>query len=57
MLDFTQGWSWFVAGLGTTLSFAILVVLGSRGLHGFSARGSVGERAGHRATCSVLVVR
>lgn len=27
MLDFTQGWSWFVAGLGTTLFFALLVIV------------------------------
>lgn len=36
---------------------ASLIVLGSRGLHGVRALGSVSERVGHRATCSVLVVR
>jgi len=36
---------------------ADLVVVGSRGLHGVSALGSVGERVAHRAPCSVLVVR
>lgn len=36
---------------------ADLIVLGSRGLHGFSALGSVSERVAHKATCSVLVVR
>jgi Universal stress protein family len=36
---------------------ADLVVLGSRGLHGLPALGSVSERVAHRATCSVLVVR
>lgn len=34
-----------------------LVVVGSRGLHGLSALGSVSERVAHQAPCSVLVVR
>lgn len=34
-----------------------LIVLGSRGLHGFASLGSVSERVAHRASCSVLVVR
>lgn len=34
-----------------------LVVIGSRGLHGIGALGSVSERVAHRASCSVLVVR
>jgi nucleotide-binding universal stress UspA family protein len=34
-----------------------LLVLGSRGLRGVYALGSVSERAAHRAGCSVLVVR
>ena len=34
-----------------------LVVVGSRGLHGLSAVGSVSERVAHRAASSVLVVR
>jgi nucleotide-binding universal stress UspA family protein len=34
-----------------------LLVVGSRGLHGPSALGSVSERVGHRASSSVLVVR
>lgn len=34
-----------------------LVVLGSRGLHGVSALGSVSERVAHRAASSVLVVQ
>lgn len=34
-----------------------LIVLGSRGLHGIRALGSVSERVAHRAPCSVLVVR
>jgi nucleotide-binding universal stress UspA family protein len=38
-------------------SSADLVVVGSRGLHGIRALGSVSERIGHRAACSVLVVR
>lgn len=36
---------------------ADLLVVGSRGLHGPKALGSVSERVGHRAACSVLVVR
>jgi nucleotide-binding universal stress UspA family protein len=34
-----------------------LLVVGSRGLHGLAALGSVSERLAHRAACSVLVVR
>jgi nucleotide-binding universal stress UspA family protein len=34
-----------------------LLVVGSRGLHGPRALGSVSERAAHQAACSVLVVR
>jgi nucleotide-binding universal stress UspA family protein len=36
---------------------ADLLVVGSRGLHGLRALGSVSERIAHRARCSVLVVR
>jgi nucleotide-binding universal stress UspA family protein len=36
---------------------ADLVVVGSRGLHGPRALGSVSERVAHRAACSTLVVR
>ena len=36
---------------------ADLLVVGSRGLHGARALGSVSERAAHKAPCSVLVVR
>lgn len=36
---------------------ADLLVVGSRGLHGPMALGSVSERVAHRAVCSVLVVR
>ena len=36
---------------------ADLVVVGSRGLHGPAALGSVSERVAHRAASSVLVVR
>jgi nucleotide-binding universal stress UspA family protein len=32
-------------------------VLGSRGLRGVRALGSVSEQVGHEAACSVLVVR
>jgi nucleotide-binding universal stress UspA family protein len=34
-----------------------LVVIGSRGLHGVRALGSVSERVAHQAACSVLVIR
>lgn len=37
--------------------YADLVVVGSRGLHGLSALGSVSERVAHTAACSALVVR
>jgi nucleotide-binding universal stress UspA family protein len=36
---------------------ADLLVVGSRGLHGPRALGSVSERVGHRSSSSVLVVR
>jgi nucleotide-binding universal stress UspA family protein len=36
---------------------ADLLVVGSRGLHGFASLGSVSERVAHRAHCSTLVVR
>lgn len=36
---------------------ADLLFVGSRGLHGLRALGSVSERLAHRAACSVLVVR
>lgn len=36
---------------------ADLLVLGSRGLHGLKALGSVSERVAHRAGCSTLIVR
>ena len=34
-----------------------LLVVGSRGLHGVKALGSVSERVAHRAPCSTLIVR
>ena len=36
---------------------ASLVVVGSRGLHGVRALGSVSERVVHEVPCSVLVAR
>jgi len=36
---------------------ADLLVVGSRGLHGLKALGSVSERVAHNARCSVLIVR
>ena len=46
-----------VEALLAAASDADLLVVGSRGLHGLRALGSVSERVAHRATCSVLVVR
>ena len=43
--------------LATASEFADLVVVGSRGLHGLKALGSVSERVAHQARSSVLVVR
>jgi nucleotide-binding universal stress UspA family protein len=34
-----------------------LLIVGSRGLHGFKSLGSVAERVAHRAFCPVLIVR
>ena len=36
---------------------ADIIVVGSRGLHGIKALGSVSERVAHQAKCSVIVVR
>lgn len=44
------------AALRDRSSLADLIVVGSRGLHGVRALGSVSERIAHRANCSVLVV-
>jgi nucleotide-binding universal stress UspA family protein len=46
-----------VDALVAASSGADLVVVGSRGLHGLQALGSVSERVAHRALASVLVVR
>lgn len=46
-----------VAVLTAAGADADLLVLGSRGMHGIRALGSVSERVAHRATCSTLVVR
>jgi nucleotide-binding universal stress UspA family protein len=43
--------------LATASESADLVVVGSRGLHGLKALGSVSERVAHQARSSVLVVR
>lgn len=43
--------------LVATAGKADLLVVGSRGLRGVRALGSVSERVAHRAPCSVLVVR
>ena len=44
------------AALRDRSTLADLLILGSRGLHGVRALGSVSERVAHRAHCSVLVV-
>jgi nucleotide-binding universal stress UspA family protein len=46
-----------VSALVEAASDADLLVVGSRGLHGLSALGSVSERVAHQAECSVLIVR
>lgn len=46
-----------VTALVAASAEADLVVVGSRGLHGLKALGSVSERVAHRAASSVLVVR
>jgi nucleotide-binding universal stress UspA family protein len=46
-----------VAGLLAAAANADLLVVGSRGLHGLRALGSVSERVAHHAHSSVLVVR
>jgi nucleotide-binding universal stress UspA family protein len=46
-----------VAALVNVSRVADLLVVGSRGLHGLSALGSVSERVAHQAASSVLVVR
>jgi nucleotide-binding universal stress UspA family protein len=46
-----------VAGLVSAAADVDLLVVGSRGLHGIRALGSVSERVAHQAGCSVLVVR
>jgi nucleotide-binding universal stress UspA family protein len=46
-----------VAALVAASADADLVMVGSRGLHGFKALGSVSERVAHQAHCSTLVVR
>jgi len=46
-----------VNALANAATEAGLLVVGSRGLHGIRALGSVSERVAHEAACSVLVVR
>jgi nucleotide-binding universal stress UspA family protein len=46
-----------VTALLAAAAEADLVVVGSRGLHGLSALGSVSERVAHQAQSSVLIVR
>jgi nucleotide-binding universal stress UspA family protein len=46
-----------VSALLAAASDADLLVVGSRGLHGLKALGSVSERVAHEAHCSVLIVR
>ena len=44
------------AALRDRSTLADLVILGSRGLHGVRALGSVSERVAHRAHCSALII-
>lgn len=46
-----------VGALVAASADADLVIVGSRGLHGFKALGSVSERVAHQADCSTLIVR
>jgi nucleotide-binding universal stress UspA family protein len=46
-----------VEALVAASKIADLVIVGSRGLHGIRALGSVSERVAHQAACSVLVAR
>jgi nucleotide-binding universal stress UspA family protein len=46
-----------VTALVAASADADLVIVGSRGLHGPKALGSVSERVAHRAQCSTLIVR
>lgn len=46
-----------VAALVDASQDADIIVVGSRGLHGIKALGSVSERVAHQATCSVIVIR
>lgn len=46
-----------VEALVAAAADADLVIVGSRGLHGLKALGSVSERVAHEAGCSTLVVR
>lgn len=46
-----------VGALVVASADADLVIVGSRGLHGFKALGSVSERVAHQAHCSTLIVR
>jgi nucleotide-binding universal stress UspA family protein len=46
-----------VQAIVSSAADADLVVVGSRGLHGLKALGSVSERVAHRVNCSALVVR
>jgi nucleotide-binding universal stress UspA family protein len=46
-----------VSALIAAAADADLIVVGSRGLHGLKALGSVSERVAHEARCSTLIVR
>jgi nucleotide-binding universal stress UspA family protein len=46
-----------VEALVAAAAEADLLIVGSRGLHGFKSFGSVSERVAHQADCSVLIVR
>ena len=56
-LDLEEQQARAVDALAAASESADVVVVGSRGLHGLKALGSVSERVAHQAQCSVLVVR
>jgi nucleotide-binding universal stress UspA family protein len=55
--DYTSSANDVVTALVGYAGQSDLLIVGSRGLHGLRALGSVSERVAHEASCSVLVVR
>ena len=46
-----------IVEVASEIGESLIVVVGSRGLTGIKALGSVSERVAHRSHCSVLIVR